>query len=445
MPGYIVKPQRTPQMKDRQWRTLVKDIQNQRCILMLGPGLSMVKGEPLTEAFSKHLVSELKEESIPFEQQAVANLPYIAQRFMTIPDIRRIDLEDEAITFFKEQTKEVPEIFQLLSKLPFHLVVNTTPDNFMQKALLEEGTQQAHFLHYNFKKDRDEKIPPFSSDEVLVYNLFGSIDDPESLIFTKKERVEFIKNVVRGNPPIPHKVISEFDDRKTYLFLGFNIEDWRFPLLLDSLQIENLNSGYAPDLENYPISNITKSFFEDCYRFRFVENKVLEFVKELVGRYQEEATEEKIASTPQKAKKMVVLYSDKDESYRDEFLKHLSELERNNYLEIWHKGKIEYGSDVEEMTTTKLEEAELVCCLMSADFLSSEKIFEFEMPIILERKKEGLKIFLTLIRSSDIEEGEWKNFPILPSNKNPVNSSFWNSTDDAYQQIVQDLKNNIFV
>lgn len=433
-------------MKDRQWRTLIKDIQNQRCILMLGPGLSTVNGEPLTEAFSKHLVSELNEESIPFVPQATANLAYIAQRFMTIPDIRRIDLEDEAITFFKEQTQEIPEIFQLICKLPFHLIINTTPDDFMRKALLSEGTQAVHFLHYNFKKDRDEKIPPFSSEEVLIYNLFGSIEDPESLIFTKKERVEFMKNLVRGNPPVPHKIISEFDDRKTYLFLGFNIEDWQFrlPLLLDGLQIENLNSGYAPDLDNYPISNITKSFFEDCYRFRFVENKVLEFIKELVKRYQKETLKDKVAASPPKAKKMVMLYSDKDVSYRDELLKHLSELERNNFLDIWHKGNIDFGADIEATTMEKLEEAELVFCLMSADFLSSQDFFEFEIPKILERKKEGLKIFVVLIRSIDFEAGEWKNFPVLPANKKPVNTNFWNTPDDAYQQIIQDLKKNIF-
>ncbi len=427
-------------MKDRHWRNLIKDIQNQRCILLLGPGISTVKDEPLIEAFSKYLVEELETESIAYEKSAVANLSYIAQRFMTIPDIRRIDLEDEAVSFFKKQTTEVPGVFNLLAKLPFYLIINSTPENFMGTALNEAGRLEVHSLHYNFKKDRDQTIPAFSKEQPLIYHLFGSQEDPESMVFTEKEQVEFMKNVVRDNPSIPHKITSEFDDRKTYLFLGFDIEDWRFPLLLDSLQIESLNSSYAPEVVQYPVSKITKSFFEDCYRFRFIENNVAEFVKELVSRFDEESEPETKASQPDHATKFVILYAEKDEAHRDELIKHLSDLERNKYIEIWHKGKIEFGDEVETVINEKLDEAEVVLFLISADFLSSNDIFEAQIPKALQRKEAGVKSFPILIRAADFENSEIGKLPLLPLNKKAVNSDFWNSTDEAYQQIVSELK-----
>ena len=431
-------------MKDRHWKNLIKDIQNQRCILMLGPGLSTINGEPLVEAFSKYLVSELESESIPYEKNAVTNLPYIAQRFMSIPDIRRIDLEDEAVSFLKKNTIEIPEVFKLLAKVPFHLIINTTPENFMLRALKETGRTQPQALHYNFKKDRDNAVPSFSSDQTLVYNLFGSEADPESMVFTEKEQVEFMKNVVRDNPSIPHKITSEFDDRKTYLFLGFNIEDWRFPLLLDSLQIESLNSSYAPDYEKFPVSKITKSFFEDCYRFRFIENNVIEFIEEMVERFEQEADGTIEANQPEQVRKIVLLYAEKDESYRDELIKHMSDLERNQFIEIWHKGKIEYGEEVSEKISEKLQEAEVVLFLISADFLSSDEIFDFEIPKALARKEEGVKLFPILIRTTDFENSELGKLLVFPQNKKAVNSDFWNTPDEAYQQIVTELKNTLF-
>lgn len=431
-------------MKDRHWKNLIKDIQNQRCILMLGPGLSTVNGELLVVAFSKHLVAELESESVSFEKNAITNLSYIAQRFMTIPDIRRIDLEDEAVSFFKENTKEVPESFKLLAKLPFHLIINTTPENFMVKALKEEGRLQSQFLHYNFKKDRDKEVPAFSADQSLVYNLFGTDEDPESMVFTEKEQVEFMKNVVRDNPSIPHKITSQFDDRKTYLFLGFDVEDWRFPLLLDSLQVESKNASYAPRYEDFPVDKVTKSFFEDCYRFRFVENNVLEFVQEMVDRYKKEFDDNTATLQSVPAKKVVILHADKDEGYRDELIKHMSDLERNKLVEIWHKGLIDFGDDVAVAITEKLKEAEVVLFLMSADFLASDSFFDFEIPITLARKAEGLKLFPILIRTTDFENSELGKLPVLPLNKKAVNSDFWNSPDDAYRQIISELKNNLF-
>lgn len=430
-------------MKDRQWRNLIKDIKNQRCILMLGAGLSTFQDEPLLEVFSKYLIKELEEESIPYEKDSIATLPYVAQRFMTIPDIRRIDLEDEAIAFFKEHTKVIPKIFKSLAKLPFHLIINAAPDNFMQQALLENGRKTVHALHYNFKKDRDEKVPLFSAEQVLIYNLYGSLKDAESLVFTEKEKGELIKNILQGTPAVPHKIVSEFDDRKTYLFLGCDIRDKRFHLLLESLQIKNSNSSYAPDFENYPLSKVTKSFYDDSYNFRFIEDQVAGFVEELVRRYEEENENKSTDTRPAKAKKVVLLYDDKDIVYKDELLKHLSELERNNYLDVWEKGHIDFGTDIEATFQEQLASAEFILCLMSADFLASNQFFELEIPKLMEQKKADLKVFPILIRAADLEEGEWNQFSILPTNRKPVNSEFWNSPDDAYQQIISELKTNI--
>jgi len=176
-------------LSDRQWKRLSRDIKEQRCILMLGPNIQGLKqGDewfPLNQSFSKSLCPEIIESGLDFEEKAGRNLSYVAQRFLKIPDVLRIDLEDDARDFYDNNTKEIPPIHRKLSQLPFHMVINTTMEDYMERAFNEEGKNcQAH--HYNFKRKVKEQIHPesLSPSTPLVYNLLGNYQHSESMVLT---------------------------------------------------------------------------------------------------------------------------------------------------------------------------------------------------------------------------------------------------------------------
>ena len=110
-------------LSNRQWGNLLKDIERQRCILLLGPrlalGIDQEGKEPLVELLAMHLSEELRTEGISFDANASRDLSYIAQRFMTIPKIRRIDLEDEAIAFLPTISESIPRALSIDSSFTF--------------------------------------------------------------------------------------------------------------------------------------------------------------------------------------------------------------------------------------------------------------------------------------------------------------------------------------
>jgi hypothetical protein len=428
-------------LSDRQWKSLFRDIENNRCILLLGPRFwakqELGHGRPLLEMLAEHLSTELEAEGVGFEKRAVHNLPYIAQRFLSIPKIRRIDLEDEATSFFFRHSKDVPEAYRALARIPFHLIVNTAPDDLIFRALQAEGRPAANFFYYNFKIDKGVNVPPISVQNPLVFNLFGSISDPESLVLTEENQVEFIKNVVRGNPPIPYQIMSQFDNRKTYLFLGFDLENWHYRLLLDSLKLENENTTIFPQMEDCPLTEITKSFYEDRYHFIFVDKKTTDFVLDLHEGFAA-AVPETPAGTPLRN---IVLLFDENETDTD-FVQRLSaqlaNLQHSGLANIWHKGMLQPGDPI-DMVAAKMESADLILPVLSADFFASEAINRTDLPALMSSHFEkNTRILPVLFRDCDVDNSALRRFALLPRNGMPIRR--WEDQDEALQHIVGQLQ-----
>lgn len=430
-------------LSNRQWGNLLKDIERQRCILLLGPrlalGIDQNSEKPLVELLAMHLSEELKAEGIPFDSNASQDLSYIAQRFMTIPKIRRIDLEDEALTFYQKFQSQPHELYQLIARLPFHLIVNSNPDDNILKAFRKEGKLNARQLHYNYRRELDVDFPELSESSPLVYNLLGSLSDPESLVLSQENQVDFIRNVVKGNPPIPNQLMRHFDDRKTYLFLGFNLEKWYFRLMLDSLRLGDKNMTIAPQLDNYPVTPMTQSFYEDRYRFVFVEERIDGFLERLAHDFQQSAPVQKNPGSGKK-QKMVLLF---DNNENDEYVcrklsQHLHNLEQQGQLEIWHKGMAAFGV-VDQELEEKIAKADIVVPIVSADFFAAEAMHNKELPLMLKaHRSRNIQVLPVLSRPCLYEDSVLSNFSILPLNKQALSN--WEQEDEAYQAVVQQIK-----
>ena len=64
-------------------------------------------------------------------------------------------------------------------------------------------------------------------------------------------------------------------------------------------------------------------------------------------------------------------YSHKDETLRDRLDTHLAVLKREGIVETWHDRRIAAGDEFAGVIHAKLETADLILLLVSADFLSS--------------------------------------------------------------------------
>jgi hypothetical protein len=420
---------------------LQKDIKKDRCIVMLGPRISGVqqngKWSPLIEEFSAAIARQLEKQGLPFESAESNNLSYIAQQFLRAEKNRRVDLGDLAQDFYSEHV-ETPPLYREIAKMPVSIFVNTTPDNFIAQALREAGKNPVVYSYNFYRRTEAEPLSGrFTPDEPLVFNLLGNVGHPESLVLSEFDQVDFIRSVVRDDPPIPKEILSQFDENKTYIFLGFNMENWQFRLLLDSLKLVEENITVSPQTDNYPLRSVTQSYYEARYRFHFEDQRIADFVNQIMESLKE-GEEEK------KRFKLFIGYTDEDVEYAKDLEKHLGPLEKNGQVTIWHKEMILHG-DVDQQVRAQIEEANVILLLLSPDFLDKDETYDRELAMAIEAQKEGKAVALPVIARACVwrANDNLRRMKPVPTNGLPINSNNWESPETAYSRIVEELKERL--
>jgi len=131
-------------------------------------------------------------------------------------------------------------------------------------------------------------------------------------------------------------------------------------------------------------------------------------------------------------------YAKEDKPFKDKLLKHLSSMIRRNQIDIWDDEQIAGGQNWKEEIESKLRTAQVAILLVSADFLASDFINDFEIPILLERGKKGeVSIVPMLIRPVYFQGSELSDFKGLPKSGKPISN--WQNEDEAWISVVGDL------
>lgn len=428
-------------MNSLQWIKLKRDFEEQRCVLMIGPNLAEVEKEgemlPLLEELSHYLADFLDQENIDYDPNAKDNLTYTAQRFLSIKGARRVDLEDMAKDFMEQRCKRIPDVYKWLSKLPFTIFINTNTDDYMQRALRAEGKQPID-LYYNFRRESTMTVDfdKVDAQKPLVYNLFGSMAESESLVLTEEDQLEFIRNVVKDDPRIPEEILGQFDDRKTYLFFGFNLENWQFRLLLDGLKLKEENTTISPKTHRFPVSTITKLFYEERFNFQFIEKEATDFLKELSLKVKA-ADEERNQLT----ENVFLLYHPQDEDFKNQLENNLSQLIKNGELNLQYPGAFIAGTE-DTTIQAALKNAHIILPILSPNFLADEALADQMLLIADEMDRNNTaKLRPIIARPCDWRGNQSLRSKIpLPDNSEAITSKHWNTQDDAYFNIVQSLK-----
>jgi len=131
-------------------------------------------------------------------------------------------------------------------------------------------------------------------------------------------------------------------------------------------------------------------------------------------------------------------YSSDDIAYLEALIRHLKVLERTNKVKIWYDKKIEPGTDRKRVINDNLQAADIILLLVSSNSISSDIFYEEEMPVALKRQEAGSTCTIPVI----VLPCHWEETPLggiqaLPRNGKPV--STWDSPDNAYAHIVQEL------
>ncbi len=142
---------------------------------------------------------------------------------------------------------------------------------------------------------------------------------------------------------------------------------------------------------------------------------------------------------PGSAVEVFISYAHEDERLRDELVKQLNPLQRQGLITCWYDRQITPGTYREREIDARLEAAQVVLLLISADFMASTYCYGMEMRRALERQEAGkTRVIPIILRPVDWHSTPFGALQALPCNGKPVTT--WEHWDEAFLDIVNGVR-----
>jgi hypothetical protein len=137
-----------------------------------------------------------------------------------------------------------------------------------------------------------------------------------------------------------------------------------------------------------------------------------------------------------------ISYAHEDRPYLNELTAHLSILQRQKLISTWQDTDISPGTEWQKQIMSRLNSAQIILLLISADFINSDFAYSKEMERAIQRHKADEARVIPII----LRPVYWKGAPfdildVLPRDANkavkPIAS--WNRRDDGYLNVVEGI------
>jgi TIR domain/SIR2-like domain len=220
-----------------RFRSLARLIGRGDCILVLGPGAATAPDStpdlPLTVVLSQLLAQDgrvARTEGLDRRDlRHVSQVLYEATRSLT-------GLQETVAEFYARYGTQTSAFHRNVAALPFRFFLTTTPDDLLFNALTEAGKKPTRH-YYSFRRARrtDAAEPPTVA-QPLVYHLYGHHEEPDSLVITETDLIDFLAKVILNAPPLDPLIRAELAKASTTcLFVDLGFKDWYLRALLRAL------------------------------------------------------------------------------------------------------------------------------------------------------------------------------------------------------------------
>lgn len=148
---------------------------------------------------------------------------------------------------------------------------------------------------------------------------------------------------------------------------------------------------------------------------------------------------EPVIKKPNRVKKIFISYSQNDRHYLEELLKHLAGLRRQGKIEVWDDGKILPGKNWDDEIKRELADADIILLLLSADFLSTDYVWNVEITKAMDRHEHNK----TLVVPIFVRPCNWNGFSFSRLNGLPYKGksvSSYENRDEAWLEIVSGIE-----
>lgn len=249
------------------WQRILRYIEREQAAILIGPEACMLEGKPLHQALEQHLLA-LHEASIAYHYQQDG-------LFLFEDKIAKNDAAQDVGFFFEDRQPE-GTLFQQLAEMKFHLYVSMNPDTYLSDTFYTHGLR--HRFNYFRRQAVDGAVDKESFKEVeaptqdapLIYNLFGSKNDDESLILDYEDVFQLIASST--NPEgLPDKLRAALSKVRLFIFVGFQFDRWYTQLMLRLLCGSSATAKYATNQK--AVAADTQDFLVHQFQIDFLDPK----------------------------------------------------------------------------------------------------------------------------------------------------------------------------
>ncbi len=137
--------------------------------------------------------------------------------------------------------------------------------------------------------------------------------------------------------------------------------------------------------------------------------------------------------------KLFISYSHQDSLYIEEFKKHIAPLEKDGSIDVWYDRSILPGENFQRKIDHNLEDSDIVCLFISADYLRSESCTSEKMRALELKKQKGVSILSIILSPCGWKDvRDISELLSLPTDGKPI--SDFNDKNIAWQNVYSGLK-----
>lgn len=267
-------------MTSIDWNLILETIRAERCVMILGPDFSITKDrKSIRDAMLEYLKIE--------EDAILRGLKFNKGEglFQYSDPILRTRTYFKLKAFFREISKDLfTDMYEKVAQINFHLIISVSPDLFLAE-VMDRHNISHNFEYYN-KTVNPRDVRPPSVDHPLLYNLFGSIDEEQSLILSHRDLYDFIFAIL-GNRHLPLELQNSLQSAANIIFLGFNFEKWYMQLLLRMFNLQDEKFHFDRYASSEKLSSEVQVFLQEQFRINFIQGKTEDFISILYDKCKE--------------------------------------------------------------------------------------------------------------------------------------------------------------
>ncbi|OPY72857.1 MAG: Glyceraldehyde-3-phosphate dehydrogenase 3 [Syntrophorhabdus sp. PtaU1.Bin002] len=146
------------------------------------------------------------------------------------------------------------------------------------------------------------------------------------------------------------------------------------------------------------------------------------------------------SKTDEKTISVVVSYSHHDAWLLKRLRIHIKPLEREGIIDYWDDGRLHSGYSIVEEIRLAFESASVAILLISADFLASDFITKYELPLLLDlAAKRGTVIIPVVVSASRFLQTDLSRFKSVNSPDKPLNALSTAKREQILAQLAEDV------